>query len=191
MEVLALIRVLDGLGGQNDVGFGDLMKVLRCDELGVFGGKTYDRVVLFDRDGILNVDHGYVFEREKFEWIEGAERIIQAVAERGFGVGVVTNQSGIGRGYYSEAQFLELMDWVGGVVPIDLVVYCPHAPEAGCPGRKPGTRMVEMSLEFFGCDTEGAVLVGDKVTDIEAAQGVGVRAARFGGDLFNFVQELL
>lgn len=168
------------------------MKVLRCDERGGFGGTAYEHVFLFDRDGVLNVDHGYVFERGKFEWVEGAVQLIEELVERGYGVGVVTNQSGIGRGYYSEEQFLDLMDWVGSQVPIQVAIYCPHAPEAGCPGRKPGTRMVTMALEFLGGSADKANLIGDKETDIEAAHRVGVRAAQFaGGDLCKFANELL
>lgn len=168
------------------------MRVLRCDQQVEKGEGTFGQAVLLDRDGVINVDHGYVFEVEKFEWVEGVKELINELHDRGIGVGIVTNQSGIGRGYYSEKQFLDLMKWVGQDVPIDVVVYCPHAPEAGCPGRKPGTRMIEMVLNYLNCSPASALFVGDKGTDMEAAHGAGVRGHLFeGGDMGKFVQDLL
>lgn len=155
------------------------------------GLNQYDRVGLFDRDGVLNIDHGYIFEQSKFEWVDGAKEVLERCRELGMGIGVITNQSGIGRGYYSEEAFLNLMEWVGGEVGVDLVVYCPHAPEADCPGRKPGVRMVEMALEYFGVGGDQAFFVGDKETDIEAGEGAGVKTVRFlGGDLRDAVKDL-
>lgn len=167
------------------------MHVLRCDEIGVRGDLDFERVGLFDRDGVLNVDHGYVFERDQFEWVAGANEVLGRCYDLGIGLGVITNQSGIGRGYYSEQAFLDLMHWVGSIVPIDLVIYCPHAPEAHCPGRKPGVRMVQMALNYFGVEGSSAFLIGDKETDIVAANRAGVISARFeGGDLREAVKGL-
>ncbi|MFM9873927.1 MAG: D-glycero-alpha-D-manno-heptose-1,7-bisphosphate 7-phosphatase [Fimbriimonadaceae bacterium] len=167
------------------------VQIVRCDHQIKRGNQSFDRVGLFDRDGVLNVDHGYVFEKDRFEWVEGSKDVLLHCRERGYGVGVVTNQSGIGRGYYSERAFLDLMEWVAGEVGIDLVVYCPHAPEADCPGRKPGVRMVQMALDYFGVSGDQAFLIGDKATDLEAASAAGVRAKRFvGGDLREAFKDL-
>ncbi|ARU41555.1 hypothetical protein CCB80_10560 [Armatimonadetes bacterium Uphvl-Ar1] len=123
--------------------------ILRCDGVeGRFDGHVH-QVALFDRDGVLNIDHGYVSKVEDFEWVEGAREILDQCRSLGMGIGVITNQSGIGRGYYSELAYVDLMEAVLPVGLVDLVVYCPHAPEADCPGRKPGGRMLEMALRFL------------------------------------------
>lgn len=166
--------------------------VERCDRSVAAPGLKMERAILFDRDGVLNVDHGYVASRDRFEWMPGAVEALHRLYESGYGVGVVTNQSGIGRGYYREAEFLELMSWVCQQAPIHTIRYCPHAPESACPGRKPGPLMVLSCLDWFGCRPDGALLVGDKPSDIEAAAAAGIRSAKFdGGDLWQFVQALL
>ncbi|MBL8066868.1 MAG: HAD-IIIA family hydrolase [Armatimonadetes bacterium] len=166
--------------------------VERCDRTGVEPRGKWDRVIFFDRDGVLNIDHGYVSSRDRFEWVAGALEAISNLDSMGIGVGIITNQSGIGRGYYRESEFLELMEWVCHQAPIRYVAYCPHAPEAECPGRKPGPLMVQKALTWFGCPPDHAVLVGDKESDMEAARNAGIRGAQFtGGDLFGFVQKLL
>ncbi len=167
------------------------MTILRCDRVeGRFEGMV-DRVALFDRDGVLNVDHGYVSKVEDFEWVEGACEVLDLCRSRGMGVGVITNQSGIGRGYYSEGAFIDLMESVLPAGMVDLVVYCPHAPEADCTGRKPGGRMLEMALRFFAVDGSAAFFVGDKASDLGAADAAGVRGIRFqGGDLRDLSKDL-
>ncbi len=182
---------MDGEPGQNGVDLSQSMRIVRCDQAVEEAVFLAEKVGLFDRDGVLNIDHGYVFKQEKFEWVEGAKEVLIRCREVGYGIGIITNQSGIGRGYYSEAAFLNLMEWVSLEVDVDLVVYCPHAPEADCPGRKPGVRMVEMALQYFGAAGDQAFLVGDKETDIEAASKAGVKAHRFlGGDLREVVKDL-
>lgn len=167
------------------------MTILRCDEVeGRFEGRV-DRVALFDRDGVLNIDHGYVSKVEDFEWVDGARDVLGQCRSHGMGVGVITNQSGIGRGYYSELAFVDLMESVLPSGLVDLVVYCPHAPEADCPGRKPGGRMLEMALRFFEVDGTAAFFVGDKESDLGAADAAGVRGIRFlGGDLRDLFKDL-
>jgi D-glycero-D-manno-heptose 1,7-bisphosphate phosphatase len=167
------------------------MRVLRCDEESSQGSGGHTKLGLFDRDGVLNVDHGYIFEKENFEWVLGAKEALTRCRDLGYGIGVITNQSGIGRGYYSESAFLDLMEWVGNEVGVDLVVYCPHAPEAHCPGRKPGVRMLEMALEYFGVSGEQAFFIGDKATDLEAGLAAGVQTVRYsGGDMRDVVRDL-
>ena len=138
-----------------------------------------------DRDGVLNVDKGYVSRQEDFEWVEGAKEAVDWLRASGYRVVIVTNQSGIGRGYYSESDFLRLMESVLGEIEVDAVFYCACSPESGCPWRKPGTGMLEAADRIAAVDRARSFLVGDKESDLEAAVRFGVRAIEFrGANLF-------
>ena len=141
--------------------------------------------LLLDRDGVLNVDHGYVCQTEDFEWIPGALDLLRWADSEGFWTIVVTNQSGIGRGLYREDQFLELSRAMHEQVKIDLITYCPHTPDDACPARKPGTGMLEAADRLLGIDRSRSFLIGDKDSDVRAAEAFGVRSLLFpGGDVF-------
>ena len=136
-------------------------------------------IAFLDRDGVLNVDRGYVATRERFEWTPTAFDSVQLLASMGFVVAVVTNQSGVGRGLYEEDDFLQLTEWMLGEMPeISVVAYCPHEPDANCPGRKPGTGQLEAVSSLFPCLKDRSFLVGDKQSDILAARRFGVLALR-------------
>ncbi|MDP3173462.1 HAD family hydrolase [Phenylobacterium sp.] len=161
------------------------------------------RPALFlDRDGVLNVDHGYVHRWEDFRWIPGAKEVIGAFNRAGWLVFVVTNQSGIGRGYYTEdamlalhARMIEDLAASGG--RIDAVYYCAQHPEATVeayrhpdpPDRKPNPGMILRALAEWPVDRERSVMVGDKPADLEAALRAGLRGLLFpGGDLAKFLE---
>ena len=156
------------------------------------------RPALFlDRDGVLNEDRGYVSRWEDFAWIPGAREAVAAFNAAGWLVIVVTNQSGVGRGYYSEADMHALharmsdeLAAVGGRV--DAFYFAPHHPQAPLeayrhpdpPDRKPNPGMILRALADFPIDRARSVLVGDKTSDMEAAARAGVRGLLFtGGDL--------
>jgi D-glycero-D-manno-heptose 1,7-bisphosphate phosphatase len=162
------------------------------------------RPALFlDRDGVLNVDQGYVHRWADFRWIPGAREAVAAANAAGWLVIVVTNQSGVGRGYYTEddmhalhARMSEDLAQIGA--HIDAVYFCPHHPDAAHdryrhpdpPDRKPNPGMLLRAIEDFPIDVKRSLLVGDKGSDIEAARRVGVRALLFrGGDLAAFLAE--
>lgn len=140
------------------------------------------RPALFlDRDGVINVDHGYVYKQEDFEFIDGIFELCRCAKQLGYLIFVVTNQSGIGRGHYTEQDFLILNDWMCGVfkehgVDIEKVYYCQSHPDENSPYRKPMPGMILRAVEEFGVDLSRSVLVGDNDTDIAAgiAAGVGV-----------------
>ena len=161
------------------------------------------RPALFlDRDGVLNDDRGFVHRWEDFHWIPGAREAIAAFNRAGWLVFVVTNQSGIGRGYYTEeamhalhARMIEDLAASGG--RIDAVYYCPQHPEAAVetyrhpdpPDRKPNPGMILRALAEWPVDRERSVMVGDKPADLEAALRAGVRGLLFsGGDLARFLE---
>jgi D-glycero-D-manno-heptose 1,7-bisphosphate phosphatase len=161
------------------------------------------RPALFlDRDGVLNEDHGYVSRWEDFRWIPGAREAVAAFNRAGWLVIVVTNQSGVGRGYYTEdamhalhARMVEDLAEVGG--RIDAFYHAPQHPEAPVeayrhpdpPLRKPNPGMILKALADWPIDREASLLVGDKPSDLEAALRAGIRGVLFeGGDLSEFLK---
>ncbi len=162
------------------------------------------RALFLDRDGVINVDHGWVGTRERFSFIPGALAAIRAAGAAGWHVFVVTNQSGIARGLYDEAQFAALTEWMIGQVrkaggTIDDVRYCPDHPEAVLAAyrrendwRKPGPGMLRDLLARWQVDPGRCLLVGDQPTDLAAAAAAGVAGRLFpGGDLAAFLGPLL
>ncbi|MEM7425244.1 MAG: HAD-IIIA family hydrolase [Pseudomonadota bacterium] len=160
--------------------------------------------VFFDRDGVLNHDAGYTHRREDFRWIDGAVEAIKAVNDRGMFAFVVTNQAGVARGYYSEDDVQALHQWMSEQLAlqgahIDDFRYCPHHPDAGrgayrasCSWRKPGPGMLKDLLAHWPVDLARSCLVGDKPSDLEAAEGAGVEALHFqGGNLHAFIEARL
>lgn len=158
------------------------------------------RAVFFDRDGVLNVDHGYVGFASQFEWIPGAQAAIARLNRLGFLAFVVTNQSGVARGYYSEADVQALHRHMSDELArvearIDAFHYCPFLPGATVPDydrdsplRKPAAGMLLELIARFGVSREGSFMIGDKDSDMEAARNAGVPGLLFkGGDLDDFV----
>ncbi|CAN0431471.1 unnamed protein product [Discosporangium mesarthrocarpum] len=144
------------------------------------------RALFLDRDGVINVDTGFVWQKEKFVFTNGVFESTRRAAALGYRLVVVTNQSGIGRGLYSEDDFRALSDWMCARfadegVTIDRVYFAPTHPEHGIgryrtdsPDRKPGPGMLLRAAADLGVDLEASALVGDRETDIRAAHAAGV-----------------
>ncbi|MUJ36362.1 D-glycero-beta-D-manno-heptose 1,7-bisphosphate 7-phosphatase [Aliivibrio fischeri] len=142
--------------------------------------------VFIDRDGVINVDHGYVHKRDDFEYIDGVFEATKKLKEMGYLLVLVTNQSGIARGMFTEDQFeilTEWMDWnfADNGVDFDGIYYCPHHPEAtvekykeACDCRKPNPGMLVSAQRFLDIDMENSIMIGDKKEDMIAAQAAGV-----------------
>lgn len=142
--------------------------------------------VFIDRDGVINVDHGYVSNVDDFEYIDGVFEATKALKDLGYLLVLVTNQSGIARGYYTEKQFLTLTEWmdwnfVDKGVEFDGLYYCPHHPEGSvakyaqvCDCRKPATGMFVSAQEELDIDMSKSVMIGDKADDMRAAMAAGV-----------------
>ena len=131
------------------------------------------KAIFLDRDGIINVDHSYVYEKENFEFCEGIFETLQYFLSLDYLLFVVTNQSGIGRGYYSEEDFEKLTSWMLDVftckeIKIQKVYHCPHNPDEGCKCRKPATAMFEKAKKEFNIDMQNSWMIGDKSSDIQA-----------------------
>ncbi len=161
--------------------------------------------ILFDRDGVLNVDEGYAYDPARLRWIGGAREAVKAANEAGVLAIVVTNQSGIGRGYYTEAQmhaFHAAMqaDLAQLGARIDALYFAPHHEDAAepryrvadHPDRKPNPGMLLRAMNEHGIDPARTVMIGDKPSDMEAARRAGVRGVLFkGGDLLSIVETLI
>lgn len=144
------------------------------------------RALFLDRDGVINRDDGYVHRPEAFIFLPGIFELGAAARDAGLEIHVVTNQSGIGRGYYTEAEFAALSAWMcdrfaeQGVV-IARVHHCPFHPQHGVgeycldsPRRKPAPGMILDAAAEHGLDLPGSVMVGDKATDMQAALAAGL-----------------
>lgn len=144
------------------------------------------RAAFLDRDGVINIDHGYVFRRDDFAFVPGALRACAALHDLGLALVVVSNQSGIGRGLYSEADYQRLTAWMAGEfaaagAPLAGAYHCPHHPQAllagyrrACDCRKPAPGMLLAAARELSLDLDLSVLFGDKDSDIEAAAAAGV-----------------
>ena len=155
------------------------------------------RAIFFDRDGVLNEEVGYLYEVEKFKWIDGARDAIKFCNERGILAVVVTNQSGIARGFYTAQNVDALHDFMQKNLAevdahIDGFYYCPHHPDFSgeCDCRKPKPGLILRACDDFKINPAEAILFGDSRRDIEAAQAANLRAGIFfkGGNLFDAVK---
>ncbi|WP_395343864.1 D-glycero-beta-D-manno-heptose 1,7-bisphosphate 7-phosphatase [Ningiella sp. W23] len=147
------------------------------------------KALFLDRDGVINVNHGYVYEADNFDWVEGIFALIKRAKAADYLVIVVTNQSGIGRGMYSEADFKDLTAWMCAEIEqrggkIDDVFYCPHHPSAGqgeylrdCDCRKPKSGMLTNAAKKWDISLAQSIMVGDKLIDMKCAANASLRHA--------------
>lgn len=160
--------------------------------------------VFFDRDGVLNRDSGYAFEAHKIEWIEGAREAVKAVNDAGYFAFVITNQSGVARGYYEEHHVVALHRWMADQMAligahIDAFEYCPDHPAGtvarycrSSDRRKPAPGMITELVQRFPIDMARSMVIGDRDSDMEAAQAAGLAGHLFeGGNLEAFVRQRL
>ena len=152
--------------------------------------------VIFDRDGVLNEDVGYAHRPDQIRWIPGAIEAVKMVNDAGLFAFVATNQAGVARGFYEEQDVLELHAWMNVELRrhgahIDAFAYSPFHPEGtvecyrrATDCRKPGPKMIVDLIAGHNADAQRVVMIGDKQSDIAAAEAAGVQAILFrGGDL--------
>lgn len=136
-------------------------------------------VIFMDRDGTLNIDHNFIHKIEEFDFIDGVIDACKALKKMGFALVIVTNQSGIGRGIFSEEQFLQLTEWMDWSladrdVELDGIYYCPHLPTDQCECRKPNPGMFLAAKKELDIDMASSYMVGDKASDLLAGKAAGV-----------------
>ena len=138
-----------------------------------------NKALFLDRDGVININHGHVHKIEEFDFIDGIFDLCKLAKEKNFIIIIVTNQAGIGKGYYTENQFLSLNQWMLDMfkqygISIDQVYYCPHRPEDNCNCRKPNPGMIIKAINEYDIDVKNSILIGDKQSDIDAAIAAGI-----------------
>jgi len=140
-----------------------------------------NKAVFLDRDGVINVDKGYVHRIEDFKFIDGVIPALQRLSGSDFRLFVITDQSGIGRRYYTEKDMENVHSHMlrelskKGIV-IDRIYYCPHAPEDNCGCRKPSPLLLRNAKNDFGIDLKRSFFIGDKTKDIQAGKSAGCKA---------------
>ena len=153
-----------------------------------------------DRDGVINKEKGYLYRIDDFEWIEGAKESIKYLNDNGYYVFVVTNQSGISKGYYSEEDVIYLHNYINNELKsinahIDEFFYSPFHPDNTKDYlnlshlRKPDTGMLKLAATKWSIDKSNSFLIGDKLTDIECAEKFLIRGHLFkNGNLLKFIK---
>lgn len=153
-----------------------------------------NRIAFLDRDGVLNEDHGYVYRPDQFVWMPEAREAVKLLNDNGILVAVATNQSGIGRGMYTERDYAALCQWMQSELEqigarIDSFYHCPHLPEDDCPCRKPKPGMLLQGMADYSAEPQNCVFIGDKPTDMDAAARAGIKGIPYaGGSLLAIVR---
>ena len=138
-----------------------------------------EKVIFFDRDGILNVDYGYVCDPEKFEFVEGIIETLKYL-QKNYKFIIVTNQGGIAKGMYTFEQMSEMNEYLlekynQQGIKFEKVYYCSHHPDEKCSCRKPESGMFEQAMKDFDIDVSQSWTIGDKETDCIAGKKVGTK----------------
>ena len=138
------------------------------------------KTVFLDRDGVINKEVGYLHKIQDFEFIDGVFEACLYFKSLNYQIIVVTNQSGIGRGYYDEDDFHIINNWMleqfkNKRIEILDVFFCPHDPESNCDCRKPKPGMLNQANEKHNIDMEKSWMIGDKEADVAAANSAGIK----------------
>jgi|TARA_R110001599_G_scaffold62616_3_gene174274 D-glycero-D-manno-heptose 1,7-bisphosphate phosphatase len=143
---------------------------------------TSNKALFLDRDGVININHGYVFRREEFDFIDGIFELALKARDAGYIIVIVTNQSGIARNYYSEKNFRELSSWLENQfwqkgIKIQQTLHCPHHPKFShnCTCRKPKTGMITKAMRRFNINLKQSIMVGDSLSDMRCAQNAKIK----------------
>jgi D,D-heptose 1,7-bisphosphate phosphatase len=140
-----------------------------------------NKAIFIDRDGTINVDVHYLDNPDKFEMYPCVGEGVKKLKENGFKIIVITNQSGIARGYFTEKQLKNIHERMKkefqkfGIV-LDGIYYCPHHPDDNCNCRKPKTGLFEKAIKEHNIDVKKSYVVGDKILDIGAGKKIGATA---------------
>ncbi|QKF65089.1 D-glycero-beta-D-manno-heptose 1,7-bisphosphate 7-phosphatase [Campylobacter corcagiensis] len=141
------------------------------------------KALFLDRDGVINEDFGYVYKEENFKFMDDVFEVLRYYQNLGYELFIITNQSGIARGYYTKDEFLNLTKFMLNELEkeqiyIKKVYFCPHSPDDNCSCRKPKPGMILKAKDEFDIDLKKSIFFGDKISDMGAGKAAGV------GDLY-------
>jgi len=156
-----------------------------------------NKIAFLDRDGVINHDVGYVWDKVDFKWIDGVKEAIKLLKKEGYKIIIITNQSGINKGLYTRNQVDELHKWINKTLKVNIgkkidgFYICPHTKEEECLCRKPKTELFMKAIYDKGpIDLDNSFMIGDRDKDMLAAQRIGIRGFKFeGGNLLDFIKE--
>lgn len=153
------------------------------------------KAVFLDRDGVINIDKGYVSKISDFEWCDGVFDALLRLQDNGYYLFVITNQSGIGRKYYTLSDFELLSSYMLDElkkhgIEITKLYFCPHAPSECCACRKPSPAMILQACAEFEINPQSSALIGDKDSDIEAGKAANVGLLYKIGDKYKNLNEI-
>lgn len=145
------------------------------------------KFALIDRDGTIILNRNYLNSPDLIEFAPGAIAGLTRLQAAGFQLLLVTNQSGIARGYFDEACLMRVHDRLVSMlaqhgVEFAKIYYCPHGPGDGCECRKPASGMVKQAMADFGFSVDHAVVIGDSIVDMQLAKATGIRGIQIGSD---------
>ncbi|WP_035588853.1 D-glycero-alpha-D-manno-heptose-1,7-bisphosphate 7-phosphatase [Hippea jasoniae] len=134
------------------------------------------KAVFLDRDGTIIEDVNYLSRLEDVKLIKGTNEAIELLKNNGYKVIVVSNQSGVGRGYFTESFVRKTHEYINTLLnnKIDAFYFCPHKPEDNCSCRKPKTGMIDEAVKHFNIDKENSFVIGDKESDVELGINAGI-----------------
>ena len=137
------------------------------------------KIIFLDRDGVINIDKNYLYKINDFEFIDGIFQACLHFQNLGFSIIIITNQSGISRGFYTKKEFLKLTKWMllqfkKNNIDILDIFHCPHAQDSNCNCRKPMPGMFLEAQKKYNIDMKRSWMIGDRERDISAAEISGV-----------------
>ena len=141
--------------------------------------KYKNKAIFLDRDGIINRDIGYLFKIKDFVFLDGIFDACNYFQNAGYLIIIITNQSGIARGYYNEEDFHQLTHWMlkkflANGITINDIFFCPHAPNDGCNCRKPEPGLIQDAIQKYNINLTKSWMIGDKESDVKAANIAGI-----------------
>ena len=160
--------------------------------------KKINKACFLDRDGVLNEDVGYLHKSQDFKWIDGAVEAIKLLKKNNFLVIVITNQSGISRGYFTAKDVTNLHEWMNKIlkkedIQINDFFFSGDLPNNNPESRrKPSPKMINEAVEKYNLDKTRCFMIGDKLSDLEAAKNAQIKGFLFNkSNLKNFIEKIL